>query len=132
MTNKKISALTASAIPLAGTEVLPIVQSGATVNVAVSNLTAGRPVDTGNLTTTGTATISSNVGIGTTAPNINANRNTLTLQGAWGGEVDITVGTTTHARFGTDNFSSGYSCRVESKDSIVLKALIKCNNAPTN
>jgi hypothetical protein len=121
MANSKISALTSATTALAGTETLPIVQSGATVKVAVSDLTAGRAVATGNLTTTGTATISSNAAIGTTSPNVNANRNTLTLQGAWGGEIDITVGATTHARFGTDNFSSGYSCRVESQDSIILK-----------
>ena len=45
MTNKKISVLTTATTPLAGTEVLPIVQSSATVNVAVSNLTAGRTVN---------------------------------------------------------------------------------------
>jgi hypothetical protein len=50
MADKKISALTASTTPLAGTEVLPIVQSGATVKVAVSDLTAGRSVATGALT----------------------------------------------------------------------------------
>jgi len=44
MADLKISALTASSTPLAGTEVLPIVQSSATVKVAVSNLTAGRNV----------------------------------------------------------------------------------------
>jgi hypothetical protein len=44
MADKKISALTASTTPLAGTEVLPIVQSGATVKVSVANLTAGRNV----------------------------------------------------------------------------------------
>ncbi len=42
MADKKISALTASTTPLAGTEVLPIVQSGSTVKVSVANLTAGR------------------------------------------------------------------------------------------
>jgi hypothetical protein len=46
MADKKISALTASTTPLAGTEVLPIVQSGTTVKVSVANLTAGRPIDT--------------------------------------------------------------------------------------
>jgi len=45
MTNKKISILTGASVPLAGTEVIPIVQSGATVKVAVSDLTAGRTVD---------------------------------------------------------------------------------------
>ena len=44
MADKKISALTASTTPLAGTEVLPIVQSGSTVQVSVANLTAGRAV----------------------------------------------------------------------------------------
>ena len=42
MADKKISALTASSTPLAGTEVLPIVQSGSTVKVSVANLTVGR------------------------------------------------------------------------------------------
>jgi len=44
MADKKISALTGATTPLAGTEVLPIVQSGATVKVSVANLTAGRAV----------------------------------------------------------------------------------------
>jgi hypothetical protein len=49
MADKKISALTAATTPLAGTEVLPVVQSGATVKVAVSNLTAGRDVSASTL-----------------------------------------------------------------------------------
>jgi hypothetical protein len=44
MANTKISALTSATTPLAGTEVLPIVQSGVTVKVPVSDLTAGRAV----------------------------------------------------------------------------------------
>lgn len=44
MANTKISALTSATTPLAGTEVLPIVQSGATVKVTVANLTAGRAI----------------------------------------------------------------------------------------
>jgi hypothetical protein len=44
MADKKISALTGATTPLAGTEVLPIVQGGATVNVSVANLTDGRAV----------------------------------------------------------------------------------------
>lgn len=39
MADKKISALNAAALPLAGTEVLPIVQSGSTVKVASDDLT---------------------------------------------------------------------------------------------
>ena len=56
MTNKKISALTAAATPLAGAEVLPIVQSGATVKVSVSDLTVGRTV------------LMNAAGVGTTSP----------------------------------------------------------------
>jgi len=52
MADKKISALTGAATPLAGTEVLPIVQSGSTVKVAVSNLTAGRAVSAASLALT--------------------------------------------------------------------------------
>jgi len=44
MADKKISALTGASTPLAGTEVLPIVQSSATVKVSVANLTAGRAI----------------------------------------------------------------------------------------
>jgi hypothetical protein len=39
MADTKISALTSASTPLAGTEVLPIVQSGATVKVATNDLT---------------------------------------------------------------------------------------------
>jgi hypothetical protein len=46
MADLKISALTGASTPLAGTEVLPIVQSGSTVKVSVANLTAGRAVAT--------------------------------------------------------------------------------------
>jgi hypothetical protein len=55
MADKKISALTASATPLAGTEVLPIVQSSSTVKVSVANLTAGRAVSMAGITNTATS-----------------------------------------------------------------------------
>lgn len=44
MPDTKISALPAATTPLAGTELVPIVQSGATNRVTVANLTAGRSV----------------------------------------------------------------------------------------
>jgi hypothetical protein len=53
MADTKISALTGATTPLAGTEVLPIVQGGSTVKVSVANLTAGRAVVTAALTATG-------------------------------------------------------------------------------
>jgi hypothetical protein len=54
MADTKISALTGASTPLAGTEVLPIVQSGATVKVSVANLTAGRSFDALGMTLTST------------------------------------------------------------------------------
>lgn len=42
MTDKKISALPSAVLPFAGTEVLPVVQSGVTKQVSVAALTAGR------------------------------------------------------------------------------------------
>ena len=62
MADLKISALTASTTPLAGTEVLPIVQSSTTKKVSVANLTAGRSV--GMLQ----ANISAAAGAGFTTP----------------------------------------------------------------
>ena len=50
MADTKISALPASTTPLAGTEVLPIVQSGTTKQVSVANLTAGRAISATELT----------------------------------------------------------------------------------
>jgi hypothetical protein len=49
MTDKKISQLTGATSPLAGTEELPIVQSGSTKKVTVANLTAGRSVSASEL-----------------------------------------------------------------------------------
>jgi hypothetical protein len=62
MADKKISALTVAATPLAGTEVLPIVQSGATVKVSVTNLTDGRAVSMQSIT-------ANNTGLGTPVAN---------------------------------------------------------------
>jgi len=53
MADLKISALTASTTPLAGTEVLPIVQSSTTKQVSVANLTAGRAVSVASVAITG-------------------------------------------------------------------------------
>ena len=64
MADTKISALPASTTPLAGTEVLPIVQSGTTKQVSVANLTAGRAISATQLTlTTGNLIVASGQGI---------------------------------------------------------------------
>lgn len=79
MADTKISALTAATTPLAGTEVLPIVQSGATVKVSVADLTAGRAISATVLTSTvaiGTAPL-----VVTSTTNV-ANLNASSLNGA--------------------------------------------------
>jgi hypothetical protein len=64
MADLKISALTASTTPLAGTEVLPIVQSSTTKQVSVANLTAGRAISATQLTlTTGNLIVASGQGV---------------------------------------------------------------------
>ena len=71
MANSKISALTSATTPLAGTEVLPIVQSGTTKQVSVANLTAGRSVSMAD------ATLSTgNLVPGTAAKGVNFTANT--------------------------------------------------------
>jgi hypothetical protein len=52
MADLKISALTSATTPLAGTEVFPIVQSGATVKATINSITAGR-------------SLGDNIGVGT-------------------------------------------------------------------
>lgn len=68
MADLKISQLTSSTTPLAGTEDLPIVQSGATKKVSVANLTAGRAVSAASLALTGSPLPIGSGGTGTTNP----------------------------------------------------------------
>jgi hypothetical protein len=62
MADVKISGLPASTTPLAGTEVLPVVQSGATKQVSVANLTAGRATSALSYAATKDITASANQG----------------------------------------------------------------------
>lgn len=59
MTDVKISQLPGATTPLSGAEILPIVQSGATKQVSINNLTAGKAVSATSLALNG-ATIGSN------------------------------------------------------------------------
>jgi len=66
VSNSKISALTSATTPLAGTETLPVVQSSATTQVTVANLTAGRAVSAASLSLTTTPLSVGNGGTGLT------------------------------------------------------------------
>jgi hypothetical protein len=100
MADKKISALTNATTPLAGTEVLPIVQSGSTVKVAVSSLTAGRDVSA--------TSIAAGLGaVGTPAYTFTGDLNT----GMWSPSADVVAFSTAgNERFRADssgNFGVG-------------------------
>jgi hypothetical protein len=64
----KISSLSATTTPLAGTEVLPVVQSGATKKVSVDNLTVGRTVGANAFQGNGAAWTGTNGNVQTTNP----------------------------------------------------------------
>jgi hypothetical protein len=64
MADLKISQLTGATTPLAGTEVLPIVQSSTTKKVTVADLTTGRAISATQLTlTTGNLIVANGQGI---------------------------------------------------------------------
>lgn len=67
MADVKISALPAATTPLAGTEVLPIVQSSTTKKVAISDVTAGRAISASSLTLTTTPLAVGSGGTGLTS-----------------------------------------------------------------
>ena len=102
MTNKTISALTAATTPLAGTEVVPIVQGGVTVKVAVSELAPPGVNLTGPITSVGNATsVASQTGTGSTfvmsaSPTISGDQTLSTgnlIQGTAGKGFNFTANT---------------------------------------
>jgi hypothetical protein len=122
MANSKISALTSATTPLAGTEVLPVVQSSATTQVTVANLTAGRAVSAASFSATGkgffggatTITGTSEVVVGTNTStgistyNVNSAGNSqvrLYIAGVFKGGIFSTGTGMTVASAGQLNFS---------------------------
>ena len=96
MADTKISALPASTTPLAGTEIVPLVQGGTTKNVSVANLTAGRSVSASALSTTaGMVDVRATSGIGVRfIETSSGNTNRIQLgTGSGFGYIDATAGT---------------------------------------
>ena len=93
MADTKISGLPASTTPLAGTEVLPIFQSGVTAKVSVANLTAGRVLSTIGVTFPATQT-----------PSADANTLDDYEEGTWtpsvGGTATYTTQTGVYTKIG--------------------------------
>ena len=114
MADVKISGLPASTTPLAGTEVLPIVQGGITKQVSVNNLTTGKAVSATQYTSTiatGTAPLivasttevanlrAANATSADTANQVKSNATTGVLQVAGPGTGTTRVMTTPDANF---------------------------------
>lgn len=75
MADKKISALTSATTPLAGTEVLPIVQSGTTVKATALNITGDVYIGKG------AGAVSTNTVVGNLALALNATNTNITVFG---------------------------------------------------
>jgi hypothetical protein len=116
MADKKISQLTGATTPVAGTEVLPIVQSGSTKQVSIADLTAGRAVAASSITATNlkTSPATANLDIsGTTVAAAGSDADidiNITPKGT--GEVNITKvdvdgGAIDGASIGASSASSG-------------------------
>ena len=122
MADVKISGLPASTTPLAGTEVLPIVQGGQTRQVSVNNLTTGKAVSATQYTSTivtGTAPLvvasttevanlrAANATSADTANQVKSNATTGVLQVAGPGTGTTRVMTTPDANFTTARTDAG-------------------------
>ena len=114
MADVKISGLPASTTPLAGTEVLPIVQGGQTRQVSVDNLTAGRPISASTVRATTTmgvgAATPSTSGAGITFPatqSASTDANTLDdyEEGNWTPAIAVNTGTATTYTIGTSYYT---------------------------
>jgi hypothetical protein len=127
MADKKISALPAASTPLAGTEVLPIVQGGTTDQVSVANLTAGRAISAAQLTLS-----TENLVIGTAGKGIDFSANTAAAgmtsellswyeEGNWTPVVTAAVGTI------TSYTASGNYTRIGRQVTVNMNIIITAN-----
>lgn len=108
MADKKISALPAATTPLAGNEVLPVVQSGVTDQVSVANLTAGRAVSALSVSTTQDVTTGRNIVV--------TGAGTIEQNGAAGGlyfRNSAVSGGATNQRFYTTNASGAAQIQLQ-------------------
>lgn len=123
MADKKISQLTGATTPLAGTEVLPIVQGGSTVKVSVDNLTAGKAVTADSVTATTLATSPAAAGSNLTGTAFSADGTdaNINLNIVPKGTGIVTVGNSTV----NDKWynTSGYTAQVQVEKSFSAGAL---------
>lgn len=130
MADKKISALTAATTPLAGTEVLPIVQGGTTVKVSIDDLTTGKVVTTGPIISVGTGKDRlviepQNAGSGALLLGTNAAGNAYTPVIMDGAYTKFNVGGSEAARTSSNGiaFPAGKGIVLTSPNGLVTKTL---------
>lgn len=114
MADSKISALPASTTPLAGTEVLPIVQSSTTKQVSIANLTAGR-TQTSNGIVQGTAATGYNFTANTPAAGMTSQLLNSYEEGSW---TPILADTGLIAKGATYSLALGRYTRIGNRVSI--------------
>lgn len=130
MPNVKISNLPAATTPLAGTEVLPVVQGGVTDQVSVANLTAGRAVSAASLTLTTTALTVANGGTGVaTLTGIVKGAGTSNFVAATAGTDYVAPGTAT--TFTALQTFAGTSSNADLKTSNILETITVSATAAT-
>ena len=124
MSNSKISALTSATTPLAGTEVLPVVQSSTTKQVSVANLTAGRAV----------TMLSGQVGTKTTSPasDISSTFSAGLASASAGTAVAATLCNTVAAAVGNETqltFSPAGNYSATGAIGVVIESTVTANSA---
>ena len=130
MADTKISALPSATTPLAGTEVLPIVQSSATVKVSVANLTAGRAIATAGGTFTDNFTQSTSAkGINFTANTGAAGKTSQLLNWYEEGTFTPTLAGSTGNPTATYTAQVGYYTRIGRVVNIYIQLFTKIGRA---
>jgi hypothetical protein len=133
MADSKISALPASTTPLAGTEVLPIVQSSATKQVSVANLTAGRAISATQLTlTTGNVIVASGQGIDFSANTGAPGMTSELLNWYEKGTFTPTIGGATVAGVQTYAIQTGFYTRIGDRVYFNLRIVLSAKDAATS
>lgn len=115
MADTKISGLPASTTPLAGTEVLPIVQSGVTKQVSVANLTVGRSIGVSGLNVSGLTA--------STALALDASKNVISVTNTGTGNNVLSASPTFSGAVTTDTswaLSNGTSARAGSAGQYIV------------
>lgn len=128
MSNSKISALTSATTPLAGTEVLPVVQSSTTKKVSVANLTTGRDIAVASLAAT------SGVWIGASAAVYGESANIVSSSNVWNYYLarNTSSGSSAYAGYVLNAYGNSWGFRIGSiaGNSNALECVIDALGAP--